>query len=204
MIIDYEVWKPGWGYIVLKRTDCVDSLQHFVDLSRSHRQSPVWSCLLVVCLIEISGFSVGWLIYLFFGMLRPFFNCFVLLSETYSQWHHGKTDQSVFVNQTHMFYWQATLCVKLMMTSLKVTETSVFYHLQQSLARNLDFTIIFLLLSLSFFWHHRSDTVVIFLAPINPLTPEIDQHLISPYNITPESHMKVTRKKEMITGQTSS
>ena len=89
------------------------------------------------------------------------------------------------------------------MTSLKVTETSVFYHLQQSLARNLDFTIIFLLFSLSFFGI-REVTVVIFLAPINPLTPESDQHLISPYNITPESHMKVTRKKEMITSQTSS
>ena len=34
---------------------------------------------------------------------------------------------------------------------------------------------------------------------LNPLTPKTDQHLISPYNITPESNMKVMRIKEMIT-----
>ena len=34
---------------------------------------------------------------------------------------------------------------------------------------------------------------------INPLTPKSDQHLISPYNIIPESHIKATRIKEMIT-----
>ena len=34
---------------------------------------------------------------------------------------------------------------------------------------------------------------------INPLTPKSDQLLISPYNITPESNIKVTRIKEMIT-----
>ena len=33
----------------------------------------------------------------------------------------------------------------------------------------------------------------------NPVTPMSDSHLISPYNITPESHVKVTRIKEMIT-----
>ena len=33
---------------------------------------------------------------------------------------------------------------------------------------------------------------------INPLTPKSDQHLISPYNITLESHIKVMRIKEMI------
>ena len=32
----------------------------------------------------------------------------------------------------------------------------------------------------------------------NPLTPKSDQHLISPDNITPESNIRVTRKKEMI------
>ena len=37
-----------------------------------------------------------------------------------------------------------------------------------------------------------------FFFKINPLTPKSDQHLISPYNITPESRIKVTRKKEMI------
>ena len=36
-------------------------------------------------------------------------------------------------------------------------------------------------------------------AEVNPLNPESDQHLISPYNITPESHIKVVRIKEMIT-----
>ena len=34
---------------------------------------------------------------------------------------------------------------------------------------------------------------------IDPLILESDQHLISPYNITPESHIKVMRIKEMIT-----
>ena len=33
----------------------------------------------------------------------------------------------------------------------------------------------------------------------DPLNPKIDQHLISPDNIAPESHIKVTRLKEMIT-----
>ena len=31
------------------------------------------------------------------------------------------------------------------------------------------------------------------------LMPKSDNHLISPYNITPESHINVTRIKEMIT-----
>ena len=34
---------------------------------------------------------------------------------------------------------------------------------------------------------------------VNPLTPKSDTHLISPYNCTPESHIKVMRIKEMIT-----
>ena len=34
---------------------------------------------------------------------------------------------------------------------------------------------------------------------INPLTPKSDQYLISPYNITSESHINVMRIKEMIT-----
>ena len=34
---------------------------------------------------------------------------------------------------------------------------------------------------------------------LNPLTPRGDQHLISPYNITPEWHIMVTRIKEIIT-----
>ena len=33
----------------------------------------------------------------------------------------------------------------------------------------------------------------------NPLTPERDLHLISPYNITPELNIKVTRIMAMIT-----
>ena len=32
----------------------------------------------------------------------------------------------------------------------------------------------------------------------NHLTPKSDKHLISPYNITPESYIKVARMKEMI------
>ena len=34
---------------------------------------------------------------------------------------------------------------------------------------------------------------------MNPLTPKSDQHLISPYNITLESHINVKRIKEIIT-----
>ena len=34
---------------------------------------------------------------------------------------------------------------------------------------------------------------------INPLTPKCDWHLISPYNVTPESNIKVIRIKETIT-----
>ena len=33
----------------------------------------------------------------------------------------------------------------------------------------------------------------------DPLTPKIDQYLISPHNITPKSNIKVMRIKEMIT-----
>ena len=33
---------------------------------------------------------------------------------------------------------------------------------------------------------------------LNPLTPKSDYHLISPYHITLESYIKVTRIKEMI------
>ena len=34
---------------------------------------------------------------------------------------------------------------------------------------------------------------------VTPLTPKSVQHLISPYNITPESNIKVMRIEEMIT-----
>ena len=34
---------------------------------------------------------------------------------------------------------------------------------------------------------------------INSLHPKSDYHLISPYNINPESHIKVMRIKEMVT-----
>ena len=37
------------------------------------------------------------------------------------------------------------------------------------------------------------------LVHLNSLTPKSDQRLISPYNITHESHIKVTRVMEMIT-----
>ena len=36
---------------------------------------------------------------------------------------------------------------------------------------------------------------------LNPLTPKSDQLLISPYNITPKSNIKITRIKEMTTEQ---
>ena len=37
----------------------------------------------------------------------------------------------------------------------------------------------------------------------NPLNPKSDQHLISPYNIIPESHIEVVRITEMITNERS-
>ena len=37
------------------------------------------------------------------------------------------------------------------------------------------------------------------LLQCNPLNPKSDLHLISPYNITPESNIKVMRIKEMVT-----
>ena len=40
-----------------------------------------------------------------------------------------------------------------------------------------------------------------FFQLLTPLTPKSKYHLISPYNITPESHVKVTRVKEMIVKQ---
>ena len=33
---------------------------------------------------------------------------------------------------------------------------------------------------------------------LNPVIPKSDQHLLSPHNIIPESHIKVMRIKEMI------
>ena len=36
---------------------------------------------------------------------------------------------------------------------------------------------------------------------VSPVTTLCDSHIISPYNITPESHIKVARIKEMITMQ---
>ena len=38
---------------------------------------------------------------------------------------------------------------------------------------------------------------------VNSLNPKSDKHLISPYNITPESHIKVMRITEMITNKRS-
>ena len=38
---------------------------------------------------------------------------------------------------------------------------------------------------------------------INSLNPESDYYGISPYNITPESHVKILKIKEMITDERS-
>ena len=38
---------------------------------------------------------------------------------------------------------------------------------------------------------------------VNPLNPKSDQHQISPYNINPESDVRVMRIKEMITNERS-
>ena len=42
------------------------------------------------------------------------------------------------------------------------------------------------------------------LKTLNHQTPEIDWHLISPYNIILESHFDIARLKEMITNSRSS
>ena len=47
--------------------------------------------------------------------------------------------------------------------------------------------------------HHKHHFAFYHMININPVTPESDQHLISPYNIIPESHIEVMRMKEMIT-----
>ena len=41
--------------------------------------------------------------------------------------------------------------------------------------------------------------VISFISFINPLAPKSDQHPISRYTITPKSHFKVMRIKEIIT-----
>ena len=38
-----------------------------------------------------------------------------------------------------------------------------------------------------------------YFKPFNPLSPNSDQHLISPHNITDSSNIQVTRMNEMIT-----
>ena len=38
-----------------------------------------------------------------------------------------------------------------------------------------------------------------FESVFNPFTPKSDQHLISPYNINPESHITVMRIEKMVT-----
>ena len=45
---------------------------------------------------------------------------------------------------------------------------------------------------------------IIFLIYFNLLTPKSDLHLISPNNITTESHINVMRIKEMITNKRNS
>ena len=46
-------------------------------------------------------------------------------------------------------------------------------------------------------WKHSYGDVVVFA--VNPWTPQSDWHLLSPYNITPKSRIKLMRLKEMIT-----
>ena len=36
------------------------------------------------------------------------------------------------------------------------------------------------------------------MSPVNPFAPKSDKHLISSYNITPESHSKVMKKKKEV------
>ena len=50
----------------------------------------------------------------------------------------------------------------------------------------------------------RSAKIFVYFEAGNLLIPKSDQHLISPYNITPESHFEVMRINEMITNKGSS
>ena len=52
---------------------------------------------------------------------------------------------------------------------------------------------------ISLFLVNFSDEITQFI--INPLTVKSYWHLISPYNITPESNIKVVRIREMITNR---
>ena len=52
--------------------------------------------------------------------------------------------------------------------------------------------------------HPEKFTSIVTAIGLNHLTPESDQHLISPYDITTESHIQVTGIKEMITNSRSS
>ena len=63
-----------------------------------------------------------------------------------------------------------------------------------------------LFIDLTFYrnWFFRDDLETlrgkkIFFVTFKPLTLKSDQCLISPYNITPESHSEVTQTKKMIT-----
>ena len=51
----------------------------------------------------------------------------------------------------------------------------------------------------NFFFFARSQCVSARFACLNPSTPKSDWHLISPYNVNPESNIKVMRIKEVIT-----
>ena len=148
MIIDYEVWKPGWGYIVLRRFDYVESLLHFVDLEQKLVQCGV-VCYFYVWSRFLSSVQVD--------SSTSFLVCFVLfwivlfcfLRLTANDTAAKLTNQ--FSQIRLMFYWKTTLRVKLMMTSPKVAETSVIYHLQQSFSQKIRLHNHFFLLSLSFF-----------------------------------------------------
>ena len=60
-------------------------------------------------------------------------------------------------------------------------------------------SIKFLLVNLIDKLHDSNLTLSIPRPHLTLLTPKRDQHLISPYNITPESNINVMRIKEMIT-----
>ena len=48
------------------------------------------------------------------------------------------------------------------------------------------------------FRHLKDSKATTMFLTLSPLAPKSDKHLISPYNITPVSHFKVTRIKEII------
>ena len=45
----------------------------------------------------------------------------------------------------------------------------------------------------------KQRAIIMYTSCFHALTPKSDKHVISPYNVTPESYVEVTRIKGMVT-----